>query len=399
MSNWKEYKLGDFAEIQTGPFGSQLHASDYVEHGIPSIMPTNIGSRLNIDTTEIACVSEHDIKRLEKYTVKETDIVYSRRGDVEKCAYITSQQNGWLCGTGCLRIRFTSKEIVPRFCSYYLSTPNIRSWVTNNAVGTTMPNLNSKILQALPLNIPSLREQESIAEILSSLDDKIDLLYHQNKTLEEMAGALFRQWFMEEAKPEWEVKSLEQIFDIAIGRTPPRKEQHWFSEDPSHVKWVSIKDMGNPGIYLDTVSEYLTPEAIAEFSVPIIPANTLMLSFKMTIGRLAITTEKMVSNEAIAHFKIRENSYLFPEFLYLYFKSYNWQQLGSTSSIVEAINSQMIKEIEITLPSEDELQKFQKLIMPSFSKVRQNQKQIQTLTQLRDSILPKLMSGEIALIS
>ena len=110
MADWKEYKLGDFAEIQTGPFGSQLHAADYVLNGIPSIMPTNIGSRLNIVTDNIVCITEKDAERLKKYTVKSGDIVYSRRGDVEKCAFITSEQNGWLCGTGSVRIRFISNQ-------------------------------------------------------------------------------------------------------------------------------------------------------------------------------------------------------------------------------------------------------------------------------------------------
>ncbi|MGR9037626.1 MAG: restriction endonuclease subunit S, partial [Gammaproteobacteria bacterium] len=204
MSGWRECKLGDFADIQTGPFGSQLHASDYVDNGIPSIMPTNIGSRLEIRTNGIAFIKEADAKRLEKYLVKENDIVYSRRGDVEKCAFIKNKQSGWLCGTGCLRVRFQSSEIEPKFCAYYLSTEEIKGWVSGNAVGTTMPNLNSSILKRLPITLPSIAEQKAIAAVLSSLDDKIDLLHRQNLTLEAMAETLFRQWFIEEAKEVWE---------------------------------------------------------------------------------------------------------------------------------------------------------------------------------------------------
>ena len=93
MNEWKEVRLGELAEVQTGPFGSQLHAADYVMVGTPSIMPTNIGARLNVTRDNLMLVSDEDIKRLNKYTVKETDIVYSRRGDVEKCAYITKNEN------------------------------------------------------------------------------------------------------------------------------------------------------------------------------------------------------------------------------------------------------------------------------------------------------------------
>jgi type I restriction enzyme S subunit len=242
---------------------------------------------------------------------------------------------------------------------------------------------------------PPLPEQAAIAEVLSSLDDKIDLLHRQNKTLEQLAETLFRQWFVEEAEERWEVDTLGNLFDIKIGRTPPRKEQQWFSTNSTDVKWISIKDLGNSGIYIDTVSEYLTKEAIKKFSIPIIPSNTVLLSFKLTVGRVAITTEEMLSNEAIAHFKIRPNSTLYSEFLYLFLKAFNFNSLGSTSSIAEAINSQMIKEIEMQIPSEGKLESFKMEIEPLFQKIKSNPQQIRTLTQLLDTLLPKLMSGEV----
>ena len=197
MCEWKEYRLGEIADVQTGPFGSQLHQSDYVDVGIPSIMPVNIGDRMNISTEKIVYITEEDAMRLSRYRVQKGDIVYSRRGDVEKCAYINEDEAGWLCGTGCLRIRIDSTHADPKFVAYYLSTEDMKSWISNNAVGTTMPNLNSSILQQVPLSLPSLDKQKQIASILCSLDDKIDLLNRENATLEAMAEALFRQWFIE----------------------------------------------------------------------------------------------------------------------------------------------------------------------------------------------------------
>jgi len=205
----------------------------------------------------------------------------------------------------------------------------------------------------------------------------------------------FRQWFVKEAQEDWEEKPLGKVFDIGIGRTPPRKEQQWFSLNPDDLKWASIKDMGTSGLYIDNVSEYLTQAAVDKFSIPIIPENTVLLSFKMTIGRLAISTGKMLSNEAIAHFKQKEQSSLFPEFLYLFLATYEWEQLGSTSSIVEAINSQMIKEINMIVPDQQTLGAFKTLIKPYFAKIKSNQTQIQSLTKMRDTLLPKLMSGEV----
>ncbi len=277
------------------------------------------------------------------------------------------------------------------FLYYWFKNININEMDSGSAI----PSTSRDEVYDIDIKLPPLSEQTAIANILNSLDDKIDLLHRQNKTLEELAETLFRQSFVEEAEESWEVEPLGKVFDIGIGRTPPRKEQHWFTLNPSDVKWVSIKDMGTSGIYIDTVSEYLTQEAVEKFSVPIIPENTVMLSFKMTIGRLAISTEKMISNEAIAHFKLKENSPLFPEFLYLFLKTYSWVELGSTSSIVESINSQMIKEIEMVIPSKQNLLDFKKMIRPTFYKIKSNQIQIRTITRTRDTLLPKLMSGEV----
>ena len=120
-----EYKkLGHIAKIQTGPFGSQLHQSDYKPTGIPCIMPCNIGSNLNIICDNIAYISEEDLNRLAKHKTQEGDIVYSRRGDIEKCAYISSRESGWLCGTGCLKVSIDSTIALPKYVAYLLQWEN-----------------------------------------------------------------------------------------------------------------------------------------------------------------------------------------------------------------------------------------------------------------------------------
>jgi len=161
------------------------------------------------------------------------------------------------------------------------------------------------------------------------------------------------------------------------------------------MKWISIKDLGNNGAFISNTSEYLTREAVETFNIPIIPSNTVVLSFKMTVGRVAITSEEMVSNEAIAHFRFDEKTPFTKEYLYIFLKTYKYDILGSTSSIVTAINSTMIKEIEIMIPDEISMVRFKEETEPLFKKIFANQIQIQTLTTLRDTLLPKLMSGEI----
>ena len=148
-------------------------------------------------------------------------------------------------------------------------------------------------------------------------------------------------------------------------------------------------------MYISNTSEYLTNEAVEKFNIPIIPENTTILSFKMTVGKLAITTEEMLSNEAIAHLKIKKNSNFSTEFIYSFLKGLDFNSLGSTSSIVTAINSTMIKALEILIPEAQVMRKFNSVIQPIFSKLKNNNSQIKTLSALRDTLLPKLMKGEV----
>jgi type I restriction enzyme S subunit len=175
---WREITLGELCregggEIQTGPFGSQLHAADYVTAGVPSVMPINIGDNVIIESG-IARITEVDAQRLSRYRLQTGDIVYSRRGDVEKRALVREEHDGWLCGTGCLRVRLgQSPDADSRFVSYLLGLPETRDWIVRHAVGATMPNLNTSILSSVPLSVPPLSTQRAIAEVLGALDDKI----------------------------------------------------------------------------------------------------------------------------------------------------------------------------------------------------------------------------------
>ncbi len=396
MSEWDKYKIKDVAEVQTGPFGSQLHMRDYKLKGTPIITVEHLKGN-KISHENVPLVSDEDKLRLKKYTLKKGDIVFSRVGSVDRCSYVSDKEDGWMFSGRLLRVRNNEKLVNSRFLSFYFAQEEFKETIRRIAVGATMPSINTSILSDVAIQIPKLQYQNKIAELLSSLDDKIDLLQRQNKTLEQLAETLFRQWFVEEAEEEWKKDALGNLFDIGIGRTPPRKEQHWFTLNSNDVKWVSIKDMGSSGIYIDTVAEYLTRDAVKKINVPVIPSNTVLLSFKMTIGRLAITTEEMLSNEAIAHFKQKENSFFFPEFLYLFLKIFNWQQLGSTSSIVEAINSQMLKEIRMNVPNSQKLMAFKNVIEPYFKKIKSNSKQVSTLMNVKDTLLPKLMSGYLSI--
>lgn len=204
--------------------------------------------------------------------------------------------------------------------------------------------------------------------------------------------ALFANNFVNCANENRITCKAEEYFDISIGKTPPRKEPEWFS-DIDGVKWVSISDMGNCGMYISNSSEYLNPSAIDKFNVKIIPDNTVILSFKLTVGRVAITVGEMTTNEAIAHFKTDNKN--INEYLYCYLKKFNYQTMGSTSSIATAVNSKIIKAMPFIVPTDDEINEFHNVTEPMFNQIKLNQMENARLTRLRDTLLPKLMSGEI----
>jgi type I restriction enzyme S subunit len=159
-------------------------------------MPQNIGDNFVIET-DIARITDEDARRLGRYLLRPGDIVYSRRGDVGKRALVRPSQDGWLCGTGCLRVRFDDDSVDPAFASYQLGHPAVRRWIVQHAIGATMPNLNTAILASTPFVLPSIEEQRAIASVLRTLDDKIELNCRMNETLEALARAIFTSWFVD----------------------------------------------------------------------------------------------------------------------------------------------------------------------------------------------------------
>ena len=301
---------------------------------------------------------------------------------------------------------------------YYLLKNNI-DIIENHANGSTFKEISGSVMKSLEFGIPSLREQKAIAHILSTLDDKIEVNNQINKTLENMAQAIFKQWFVdfefpnEEGEPYkssggemfeselgmipkgWEVKKSSDIANVNIGKTPPRKEKECFTLDPDDYKWISIKDLGNSGAYIFDSSEYLTKESIEKYNVKVVPDNTVVLSFKLTIGRVSITCGQMTTNEAIAHFNLSNKSKITTEYLYLYLKSFDYGKLGNTSSIANAVNSKIIKSMPIIVPDNKTIKTFSEVMESVFSKIKYTIKQSDKLIEIRDSLLPKLMSGEI----
>lgn len=378
---WRWMRLGDISDIISG----QSPTSDTYRkkpEGLPFYQgKTDFG--LRNPTARVWCVAPKKI-------AMPGDILISVRApvgptnvaDVECCI-----------GRGLAIIR-CKKDVNAHFVLSFLKFAEEK--ISQIGTGSVFDSINRNDLLNFEIFLPPLAEQKTIAEVLSSLDDKIDLLHRQNKTLEDMAETLFRQWFIKQADKRWKKKHLGETVDIAIGRTPPRKEFEWFSKGSGSYKWISIKDMAENGIYLFDTSEYLTQQAVDRFAIPVIPVNTVILSFKMTVGRVGITAEDMLSNEAIAHFTFNHETPYSREYLYFYLKTFRFASLGSTSSIVTSINTAMIKSMMIAIPNTTLMKRFESTVKPLFSKIKSNQHSIYSLMNLRDTLLPKLIGGKIS---
>ena len=204
----------DLNGIQTGPFGSLLHQRDYVSDGTPIITVEHLGEN-RIIHQDMPYVSDDDRDRLSQYTLREGDIVFSRVGSVDRRAIVRELETGWLFSGRCLRVRPEVTKVIPAYLSYFFGLPAFKEYIRSIAVGATMPSLNTGILSTVPILVPPLAEQQAIAHILGTLDDKIELNRRMNETLEAMAGALFKSWFVDfdpvRAKMEGGRRSCESL--------------------------------------------------------------------------------------------------------------------------------------------------------------------------------------------
>ena len=280
------------------------------------------------------------------------------------------------------------------FLYYLICSPLIRNPAIKSMVGSSgRQRVQTDVVANLDIELPPIEEQRKIGGLLKAIDDKIELNNKINNNLLEQVLTLYRNRFVNTVNDERRICRADEYFDISIGKTPPRKEPQWFSTNPQDVTWVSISDMGTCGLYISSSSEQLTKEAVERHNVKVVPDNTVLLSFKLTVGRIAITNGEMTTNEAIAHFKTDKKE--INEYLYCFLKCFNYQTMGSTSSIATAVNSKIIKGMPFVVPTDDELIDFHSVAAPMFAKIKANQTESEKLTAVRDTLLPKLMSGEL----
>lgn len=324
------------------------------------------------------------------------DILFSTvRPNQKHYGIIEAGTENLLVSTGFTVVTVDTTIADPYFIYYYLTQSSVIESLQAIAEQSTStyPSIKPSDIEDIELDLPELETQKKIGSTLRMLDRKIALNEEINDNLEQQAMALYRQMFVENNNDARRESRADEYFDISIGKTPPRKEAQWFSMNPTDCIWVSISDMGRCGMYIADSSEYLTHESVDKFNIKVVPDNTVLLSFKLTVGRVAITDGAMVTNEAIAHFKTDKPE--INEYLYCYLKDFNYQTMGSTSSIATAVNSKIIKAMPFVIPTDAELVSFHSATAPMFEMIKTRQRENTRLAELRDSLLPKLMSGEI----
>lgn len=403
-------KLRDISELKTGPFGTQFSASEYVAEGIPVINVKNIGYG-SILASGLDHVSENTLEKLSEHKLQEGDIVFGRKGSVDRHCLIRKGQDGWMQGSDCIRVRFTDATVYPEFVSYYLLTDAVKMKINNSAVGSTMASLNTDILGDIDIILPDFEEQKRIALILGTIDKRISNNNQINDYLEEMAKTIYDYWFVqfdfpdENGKPykssggkmnfvedfglapsDWKSGNLYDIAEFINGLACQRYRP---VETEDSLPVIKIREM-HEGVSSDT-----------ERVSAAIPANNIvntgdiLFSWSATLEVQRWAGLKGGLNQHI--FKVIPKGKYTQSYVYHQLKAYIVkfiQMAEARKTTMGHITSDHLKQSVIVLPPDDIVHKFSNQVDSIHAEVSRISKENQNLCQLRDWVLPMLMNGQ-----
>lgn len=375
-------QLKTIADIQTGPFGSQLHKEDYVETGTPIVTVEHLGNRVFTEQN-LPRVSDSDKARLIKYTLSTGDIVFSRVGSVDRCSYVDKSHDGWMFSGRCLRVRPT--ELVDSlYLYYYFCLEETKQFVRNIAVGATMPSINTKLLGEVEIALPDLNNQKRIAAVLSSLDDKIENNQKLNDNLLAQAQTLYKQFFpygVQDDLPDgWRIGTVGEIIEIHDSKRIPLS-----GADRSKMEKKIYPYYGAASL-MDLVDNYIFDGKyllLGEDGTVVDDAGYPILQY--------VWGQFWVNNHA--HILTGRLGYDV-ESLYMLFKQTPVKSIV-TGAVQPKISQANLRSVQVVIPPEHNLREYNDLVEPLFSLFRANEDECKTFTALRDTLLPKLMSGEI----
>jgi type I restriction enzyme S subunit len=385
MGEWKEYKVSDLAFI------NNLSLDKDYSHKFIEYLDTGSVTQGKIDNYQIFNIE--DAPSRAKRLVAEKDIIISSVRPIQRhYAILKNVKPNLVVSTGFVVL--TCKESIdPYYLYYYLTQDDITYYLDSIAEGSTSayPSLTPDVIGDLEISLPLLPEQRTIASVLSSLDDKIDMLHRQNKTLEQMAETLFRQWFVEEAEEEWEETKLEELGSIVCGKTPSKKIHSFFS---GNIPFIKIPDMHGK-VYVFESEDSLTEEGANSQPNKTLPELSICVSCIATVGLVCMNALPSQTNQQINSVVPHEESWRY--YLYCKLKTMKDELLlmASGGTATDNLNTGDFSRIQIPKPPQKIINSFHEQIRPLFNKIFSNQIQIRKLTQMRDTLLPKLMSGEV----
>lgn len=419
--------LGDVAKSQTGPFGSQLHEADYVEKGTPIVTVEHLGE-IGFTTQNLPFVSQKDTERLSKFLLQEGDIVFSRVGSIDRSVYVKKEQEGWMFSGRCLRVRCDKSKINPRYLSFYFKLADFKKMMLNISVGATMPSLNTKLMDSIPLNLPSREIQDKIAGLLDSIDSRIENNNKVNQELELMAKNIYDYWFLqyefpnEEGKPykssggkmvwneelkreipeRWEIDSLGNLFTSSRGISYNSK-----TLEGNGVPMINLASFNVDGSYKENGIKHYSGEYSAEKVIK--PFDLLMCNTQQTavdykkdiIGKAFLVPDifddDIVSSHHVTTIHVKKHTmkyYLHRLFNTEFFHKYVTGFTNGTNIL--GLTFCGVENYKLEIPDDIVLDQFAELMLDIEMKKSKIIKENQELASLRDFLLPLLMNGQVS---
>ena len=327
----------------------------------------------------------------------------SRRGDKIAIALLEDYEEGLVSNVYTVFEVIDTEKLLPEYLMLWFSRPEFDRYARFKSHGSVREVMDWEEMCKVELPVPDIEKQRKIVKAYKTITDRIALKQKINDNLVACIDTIFNEQFgnfkalaesstantdFSSLPDGWTIENAVHSFDISIGKTPPRSEPEWFTSNQTDNVWISIADMKTNSPFIFKSAEYLTNEAVKKHNVKIVPANSVLLSFKMTVGRVAIVTNEVTTNEAIAHFPCRKENLFF---VYCYLKNFNYGYLGSTSSITTAINSKIIKEMPFLMPSKKELDLFNHKVSGLFEQLKYISKELDILEELSKMLLPQLL--------
>lgn len=408
---WKHYKMDDVIdEISMGPFGSDVKKEFYVNKGIPILNGSNLQG-FKLQENSFGYLTEEKADSLNKCNAHRGDIIVTHRGTLGQIVYVPSDSkyDRYVISQSQFRFRCKPDLVDVQFLVYYFHTREGQYKILANASQVGVPALAraTSTFRLIDIKLPSLADQRRIASILSSLDRKIELNNKINADLEEMAQAIFKNWFVDfepfkDGKfvdselgmiPEgWKVGRLDEIADVVGGSTPSKAKPEYYTQ--KGIAWLTPKDLSNhPAVYTSRGEIDITEEGYNSTSTKLMPKGTILFTSRAPIGYISIAQNDICTNQGFKSLVPKKAGTCF---LYCFLKYVTPEiENKSTGSTFKEASGALMKSLQVIMPDQKVFEEFEEIVSPLFARIESLEKENSRLSLLRDALLPRLMSGEL----